>query len=412
MLYAGALTGCLALMNTASVGAVEQTAAGESLSYIIGPSDELEITVLGYPELSTKTVVLSDGFISFSFLGRIKAAGLNIQSLSRSIQKALDSYTYNPQVTISLLQMRSKRFSVLGEVKKPGVFPLVDLNMTIYEAIAQAEGFLPTAYSKEVHVLRGDDFGKEMVINVDLAETVIGNTKPVSLRLRPGDVVYVPSQSDRSKRFSVLGEVKRPGVFPLEDMNMTIYEAIAQAEGFLPTAYPQQVSILRADGSGQKTSITVDLANTGEGNTEVVSLKLKPGDIVYVPGQSDKRQVCAIGKVMYPGRYNFTPGMTVIDVLTSAGWITKEGVSNSVVLVRRGAGHNEFMCINAQKIISKHDLSQDVLLQPGDIIYVPETFISKLSTFAGFFSSTIEPVAHSYLRVYDAANPANIVVDR
>ncbi|MCK5012761.1 MAG: SLBB domain-containing protein [Candidatus Omnitrophica bacterium] len=405
------MTGWIALCP--SMGESSEREGGEeNTSYIIGSSDEINITVLGYPELSTQTIVLPDGFISFPYLGRVKTAGENIQTLTEFLQKSLDPYIYNPQVTITLLETRSKRFSVLGEVKKPGLFPLGVKNMTIYEAIAKAEGFLPTAYPQEVRVLRTGGSGEQSIVNLDLDRSIASRRKDISLTVNPGDIIYVPGKLNNSSRISVLGEVRRPGVFPMEDMNITVYEAIAQAEGFLSTAYKKQVNILRVDEYGNKMALNVNLDNASMSLGDDARLKLWPGDIVYVPGQSDSKQVSVIGKVAAPGRYNFDPGMTVIDVLTAAGWITKEGVASSVMLARRKTGNAKFMRINARNILKKSDFSQDVPLEPGDIIYVPEKFISKISTFAGFFSSSIEPVASTYLRVYDATNPSAYLVDR
>ena len=383
----------------------------ESSSYVIGSSDEINITVLGYPELSTQTVVLPDGTISFPYLGRVKAADEDIEMLTKSLQTSLDAYIYNPNVTISLVNMNSKRFSVLGDVNSPGMFSLGVTNMTIYEAIAQAGGFLPTAYSQKVRIMRADSLGQQKIINLDL-NRALGQLDGSNITIRPGDVVYVPGRTNIANRFSVLGEVQRPGVFPMKDMNITIYEAIAQAQGFRPTAYKKQVNILREDEDGYTTSLNVDLDGAGMSLSDDLRLKLSPGDIVYVPGQSDSKQVSVIGKVAVPGRYNFDLGMTVVDVLTAAGWITDEGVPTSVMLVRRKADDAQFRRINTRNIIKKGDFSQDVTLEPGDIIYVPERFISKLSTFTRFFTSTIEPMASTYLRVYDATNPATQIIDR
>lgn len=290
-------------------------------SYRIGPGDELDITVLSYPELATRAVVAPDGHISFPFLGTIQAEGLSTDGLAQYLQTALDAQVYDPKVGVTLVQMRSKRFSVLGEVRKPGTFPL---------------------------------WGK----------------------------------------------------------NVTIYEAIASAEGFTPGAYPQQVRVLRADGAGKQTIVNLDLANTAGDKGRAVVFYLQPEDVVYVPGQTDVKQVCVLGKVAAPGRLGFYPGMTVVDALTSAGWITREGVPTSVMLARRNGAERAFQRVNVQAAVARHDLSQDVALKPGDIVYVPEKFISQVSTFVGFFTTSVEPVAHTYLRIYDSVNPANVVVER
>ena len=143
---------------------------------------------------------------------------------------------------------------------------------------------------------------------------------------------------------------------------------------------------------------------------------MRPGDVVYVPGQATRRKVCVLGQVKVAGLYTLSPHMTVVEALTAAGWVEPSGVLNSVIVARRGSGGDhgdqKFFRVDARRVITQRDWSQDLPLQPGDIVYVPEHFVAKLGEFVGFFTARVEPVAHTYLRVYDATNPASYLVDR
>ena len=75
-------------------------------------------------------------------------------------------------------------------------------------------------------------------------------------------------------------------------------------------------------------------------------------------------------------------------------------------------GAREFYKVDARRAVVKQDWSQHVVLRPGDIIYVPEKFIAQVGDFVSFFTSKVEPAAHTYLRLYDATNPANVLIDR
>ena len=227
----------------------------------------------------------------------------------------------------------------------------------------------------------------------------------------------------QSRQFSVLGEVKTPGSYPLWTDRVTLLEAIAQAGGLGPVALPAEVAVFRPDTDGIWQTLSVNLTAFLDRGSGAPLLTLQPGDVVYVPSQTTRRKVAVLGQVRVPGLYTLTPNMTVVEALTAAGWVQPSGVLTSVMLIRDDAnGSREFFRVNAQRAIrqpSRRDalaealeLAQDPQPQPGDIIYVPEHFIAKVGDFVSFFSSKIEPAAAAYLGVYDATNPASVLVNR
>ena len=292
-----------------------------TVPFALGPGDGMTITVWGYPELSVETIVLPDGTISLPLLGALPAAGLTAAGLSEQIADALTQQVLDPpNVTVIVTTLRSRTFSVLGEVGTPGIFPL---------------------WGERINVL----------------------------------------------------------------------EALAQAGGVGPRALPHQVRLVRAAASGVRESLPLDLADLVE--HPETDPTLQPGDLLFVPGQDVRRKVCVLGEVAIPGLYALSDGMTVVEALTAAGWTTPSAALGSVMVARRSSGDRKtFFRVNAVRVVKKQDWSQDLTLQPGDIVYVPAHFFASVANYVRFFTSNVEPTAATYLRVYDASNPASYIVTR
>lgn len=388
-------------------------------AFVLGPGDELKVTVWGYPEISEQVVILPDGTVSYPLIGSLQAAGLTVQQLAGAISRALESQIRAPKVSLIVTQLRSRQFSIVGEVERPGSFSLWSDQLSVLEAVAQAGGLKPTAIAQEIELLRPAGAGQpRRSIPVDLTAVVgqHGRGATATVTVQPGDVVYVPTQLGRPK-ISVLGEVNAPGLYAPSlagGRSATVLETLAQAGGLKPSAVPQEITILRSAGPHQpRRVILVNLAAALERQNPSLVPEVRPGDVVYVPSQAERRKVCVLGEVVVPGLYPLAPRMSVVEALSAAGWAKPSGVLSSVMVVRRAeTGQQRVFQLNAQRIISKQDWSQDLALEPGDIVYVPEHVIAKIGDFVSFFTSKVEPAAHTYLRIYDATNPANVIVDR
>jgi len=161
--------------------------------YRLQSSDVLNITVHGQPDLTTKTRVSSDGFISFPLLGKVKAGGLTAQELEASLKTGLEKdYLVSAQVLVFIEEYHPRQVSVVGEVKKPGKFDMsLEKDMTLMEAIAMAEGFTKDAYLRTIKVVRKEN-GKEKTIVVDARDITVKGQKDKDIVLQPDDVIVVP----------------------------------------------------------------------------------------------------------------------------------------------------------------------------------------------------------------------------
>jgi polysaccharide export outer membrane protein len=158
--------------------------------YKIGPMDVLRIDVWKEAEISRIVPVRPDGKISLPLLNDIQAVGLTTTQLSAVIASGLKEFITNPQVTVSLSEINSRRVYVTGEVTHPGTLPLLP-SMTVLQALSSTGGFTQFAKLKGIYVLRTEN-GKKVKYPFNYKEVVAGRKQEQDIELQPGDVIVVP----------------------------------------------------------------------------------------------------------------------------------------------------------------------------------------------------------------------------
>jgi len=154
--------------------------------YVIGAEDVLRIQVWQQPELSGAVLVRPDGMITLPLVDDLKAAGLTPKELQQQIRKALEEFVNKPMVTVSLADVRSKRYFVVGEVYAPGPYPLV-VPTKVLHAIAIARGLREFADKKHIAIIRG---GKLLKFNYkDVSQ---GKNLEQDVFLENGDIISIP----------------------------------------------------------------------------------------------------------------------------------------------------------------------------------------------------------------------------
>jgi polysaccharide export outer membrane protein len=167
--------------------------AEEKISYTIGPGDVLEISVWQHPELNRTVTVRPDGKISFSLIGDVDTTGLTPAELNQVITRKLSEYVQNPEVTVIVTNIRSGQIIVLGQVAKPGVYPVGE-STTVVEAIAIAGGYTDMADLRSVTITRKSGAKTSKVIKVNLKKVIAEGDKSKDVILERGDVVYMPGK--------------------------------------------------------------------------------------------------------------------------------------------------------------------------------------------------------------------------
>ncbi len=160
-------------------------------TYVIGTEDVLSINVWKEPEMSKLVPVRPDGMISLPLLGEIKAAGLTPVQLQEQITVPLKKLMSEPEVTVMVTEVHSLSFDIVGQVLKPGYYPLTR-RMTVLDAIAIAGGFRDFAKQKKVYVLRTEANGKQVRLPFNYKEVIKGKNPAQNIELQPRDTVVIP----------------------------------------------------------------------------------------------------------------------------------------------------------------------------------------------------------------------------
>lgn len=160
-------------------------------TYVIGEDDILSISVWKEPDLSRLIPVRSDGRISLPLIGEVQAAGRTPAQLEQDIAANLRSYITEPQVTVIVQEIHSQKFNILGQVNKPGSYPLA-AGTTIVDALALAGGFKDFAKKKSVYVLRQNLQGEESRIPFNYQEFIKGKNVSQNIKIKPHDTIVVP----------------------------------------------------------------------------------------------------------------------------------------------------------------------------------------------------------------------------
>lgn len=159
--------------------------------YVIGNDDVLAINVWKEPEISRSVPVRPDGKISLPLIGDVQAAGLTPAQLQADLEKKFTSFISAPDVSVIVQEVKSQKFNILGEVNRPGSYPL-STPMRVLDAIALSGGFRDFAKSKDVYVLRTAADGKRERLPFNYKQVIKGRNQQQNVELQPGDTIVVP----------------------------------------------------------------------------------------------------------------------------------------------------------------------------------------------------------------------------
>jgi polysaccharide biosynthesis/export protein len=246
---------------------------------VIGEGDLLQISLYGVPDFNEHVRVESSGEVSLPMIGAVKVIGLSTEQAERKIEKELKDKGFynNPQVTVLQQEFGGQGISVLGEVQKPGVYPVL-APRKLFDMLSAAGGTTPKAGrdilishrtnpSKVQTLTFATENDKQMEINVDVF---------------PGDTIVVT----KAPIVYVVGDVKLPGGFVVDKSNgLTILQALALAQGATNTAALNSSKLIRKTSDGPKET-PIYLKRILEGKAK--DLKLEADDILFVPHSAAK----------------------------------------------------------------------------------------------------------------------------
>lgn len=197
------ISGCVAAQTDAMKGAKSQpqTVAGDpgngsqarphDDTYVIGVDDVLAINVWKEPDVSRTVPVRSDGKISLPLAGEVQASGDTPHQLEKELTAKLQSFISEPEVTVIVTEVKSQKFNILGQVSKPGSYPLTNAS-TVLDAIAIAGGFRDFAKQKSIYILRQNPDGSQSRLPFNYKEVIKGKDSAQNIKLQPRDTIVVP----------------------------------------------------------------------------------------------------------------------------------------------------------------------------------------------------------------------------
>lgn len=255
--------GLPAAAQPATVAAAPAAAANE---YRLGSGDVIRISVYQNPDLTLETRVTEAGVVSLPLLGSVRIGGKSVTEAEKFIADGLrtGNFVKQPQVTIVVLQVRGNQASVLGQVNRPGRFPIEVADMRLTDLLAMAGGV--ASNGADVLVVTGTRDGQPFRTVIDLPSVFAAGGRDKDLIVLNGDTVWV----ERQPVVYIYGEVQRPGPMRLE-RDMTVMQSLATGGGLTQRGTEKGIRVHRKGADGKVQVIT-----------PVMDDRMQDGDVIYV----------------------------------------------------------------------------------------------------------------------------------
>jgi polysaccharide export outer membrane protein len=248
------------------VPALAQTAAAVPNEYRLGPGDVVRVTVYQNPDLTLETRIGEAGTVSYPLLGSVRLGGNTVSQAEKLIADGLrgGNFVRQPQVSILVVQVRGSQASVLGQVNRPGRYPIEVADMRLSDILAVAGGI--NGAGADTLTLVGVRDGKPMRKVIDLPGIFRSDNRENDVIVQNGDVIYV----ERAPMVYIYGEVQRPGAIRLE-RDMTVMQVLATGGGLNLRGTEKGLRVHRRGADGKLQVIEPKMDDL-----------LREGDVVYV----------------------------------------------------------------------------------------------------------------------------------
>ncbi|MCR4030904.1 MULTISPECIES: SLBB domain-containing protein [Flavobacterium] len=329
------------------------------MNYILGPGDEVQVTVYGVQEYNGNLSVSVEGKISIEYVGEIAVSGMTIEAATQKIKAAI-ARVYSTvrsgqsQVSISLGKIRTIKITVVGG-KQPGNYSISSL-ATVYNALHLAGGPGKNGSYRNIELIRNNKVFK----NIDIYRFLVKGDQSDNVSLKENDVIRIPAYT---QRVTVEGEVKRPGIFEMKK-GEKFSDLLSFASGFNEFAYTASVNVVQKTGKEFK----VHDVNESEYN----AYQPQSGDVFKITRILNRfeNRIKIEGAVFRPDYYSFTEGMRISDLITRAEGLKEDAYSKRARIIRLKTDlTTEIVNVDLGKALSG-DLNADIELKREDIVTV------------------------------------------
>jgi polysaccharide export outer membrane protein len=241
-------------------------AAAVGNDYKLGPGDQIRVQVYQNPDLTVEARVSENGTINYPLVGNINLGGNTISQAENKIAAALrdGNYLKRPQVNLVLLQVRGNQVAVLGQVQKPGRFPLETNNVRVSDMLAAAGGVTPMG--DDTLIVTGTRGGQAFRRVIDIPALFLNQKGQDDIVLAGGDTIFV----NKAPVYYIYGEAQRPGPYRIE-RGMTVMQAVAQGGGPTPRGSLNRLRLTRTGPDGKAVESDARLTDP-----------VLPNDVIFV----------------------------------------------------------------------------------------------------------------------------------
>jgi len=329
------------------------------VNYILGPGDELMMSLYGVQELNDVSTVSEEGKINVPHVGLIQVAGLTIEAATQKIRTATGRiYTSlrsgQSKLNVSLAKIRTIKVTIIG-AKQPGNFSVSSLS-TVFNALYLSGGPAKNGTYRNIELVRNN----KLLTYVDIYKFMVNGDQSENIGLKDNDVIRIPVYKNR---VSLEGEVKRPGIFELKP-GETFTNLLEYASGFSDVAYTASVHIIQKTGKEYKVKDLVP--------AEFTSYIPQTGDAITVSKILNRfeNRVQVQGAVFRPNAYSFYDGMRVKDLISRADGVLEDAYLKRAIITRTNADlTTEIVNVDLKKVMAG-DAAANILLQKEDLVKV------------------------------------------
>ncbi len=350
-----------------------------SPDYLVGPGDEVKISIWGKINADYTAKIDNDGKISVYQIGMLYLTGLTFSEVKETIEKAF-SRNYRPEevkINVSLGRLRTITVFVVGKAQTPGSYTVSSLS-TLINALFAAGGPSKNGTMRDIQVKRNG----VTITNFDFYDFLLKGDKTKDIRLLPEDVIFIPPVGPLT---AVIGYVNTPAIYELKE-EATVKEVIALAGGLSDIAF--KGGLTEIERIIDNKYVTVYNANIEDLKTADVNVQ--GGDLIKIfPVIQDKRVVRLVGAVQREGEYGIGTGLTVKELLSIGGGLqyfayTDEAEITRIVVTQQGPQTTKIL-INLKRALDS-DPQHNIMLQENDYLIVksvPEWELYRTVTIQG-----------------------------
>jgi len=298
--------------------------------YVVGPGDGLSIDLWGGVSQRITRTVDRQGRISLPESGPVLVSGHSLAEVQETVQKVLRANYRDVSADVSLSRLRTVRVYVVGEVAEPGAYDISSLS-TPLNALFKAGGISERGSLRNIKHFRGN----KLIEDVDAYDLLLHGVRSEMAHLESGDTLLV---APMGPEVTIEGMVRRPAIYELRS-EKTLADALDLAGGILPAAALQHIEVQRLIAHEKRTMLTLDISSNSDADAiakQLAAFKIQDGDQIHIfpIAPYNENAIYLQGHVVRPGRYSYSDGMKITDLIHSYSDLLPEPAGHYAEIIR------------------------------------------------------------------------------